>query len=124
MAADGVSILKRYQGMVDRQANNRARWEVMAPFLALSRAGIQTKYEPGSKLNPNVWDSTSQMAAELMAQFVWGHIANPSQKWGSMRMKNPAMREHDEINEWLEESRDRMLGQFAASMFYAEGAET
>lgn len=123
MAADGKAILKRYTTLKDNAQNFRTRWDIMAPYMALSRAGITTKLAPGQKLNPYVWDSTTQFAAELMAQFVWSHIANPAQKWAYMRMRNPAKRGNDAINEWLEESRDRMLAAFSASKFYAEGTE-
>lgn len=124
MAADGKTIVKRYHDLKDEAGTFRVRWELMAPYLALSRVGIVTKYAPGQKLNPYVFDSTSLMAAELLAQFIWGHIANPAQLWGSMRMRNPTLRDDDAINEWLEDSRDRMLAAFARSMFYAEGVET
>ena len=124
MAAKGEDVIKRYHSLKDLASNFRTRWDVMAPYLSLSRCGITTKLSPGQKLNPYVWDSTSNMALELMAQFIWGHIANPAQKWGFMQMRNPAKRESDAINEWLEECRDRMLAAFAASKFYAEGTET
>lgn len=124
MAADGKSLITRYETLKNEAGLFRTRWEFMAPYLAHSRVGIVIKYAPGSKLNPNVYDSTSEMAAELMAQFIAGQILNPAQVWGSMRMRDPSQRESDAINEWLEESTHRMLAQFADSMFYAEAPET
>src|SRR5262249_40978985 len=123
MAADGKAIVKRLDVLKDEAAQFRNRWDIMAPYFALSRYGITSKVSPGQKLNPYVWDSTSQMAAELMAQFVWSHIASPAQKWGFMRMRDESKRDNDPINEWLEESGDRMLAEFARSKFYSEGVE-
>jgi len=124
MPANGKALIDRYDKLVQAASTHRTRWEAMAPYLSLSRVGITTKFEPGQKLNPYVWDSTSLMASELMAQFVASNTISPAQQWFSLRMRNLNLRGNDAINEWLEESRDRMLAQFSRSMFYGEGVES
>lgn len=124
MPADGPAIVKRFKQLTDNAAQFRTRWEKMAPFIAPSRVGITSQRSPGQKQTTGVYDSTMMSAAELMAMFVAGHLINPANRWGGMRMQNPAFREDDEIQEWLEESTDRMMASLAASAFYGESQET
>lgn len=124
MPQHGPDIIKRYDRLVNEAQNHRQRAEEMAPYIAPSRVGITSSRSPGQKLNPNTFDSTGLMAAELMAMFVSGSIMNPGQQWGSHSMRDPRLRQDDAVQEWLEECRDRMLREFAASMFYAEASES
>lgn len=123
MAADGPARVKLYLSRKDRRANFDRRWEQMAPFLAPSRVGITSQRTPGVKQTQGVTDSTTLMAAELMAMFVAGHIINPSQQWGGMRLGS-GNRPSDAVQEWLEDCRDRMLAAFSDSMFYGEAPES
>ncbi len=123
MAADGPARVKLYLSRKDKRANFDRRWEQMAPFLAPSRVGIVSSRTPGSKQTRGVTDSTTLMAAELMAMFVAGHIINPSQQWGGMQL-GKGNRPSDAIQEWLEDCRDRMLAAFSNSMFYGEAPES
>lgn len=124
MPQHGPDICKRYTCLVNEAANHRQRAEEMAPFISPSRVGITSARSPGSKLNPNTYDSTGMMAADLMAMFVSGSIINPGQRWGKSSFRDPRLREDDEVKEWLEECDDRLLREFSASMFYAEVSES
>lgn len=124
MAADGTDIVKRYDRLVNEASTFRDRWERMAPYIAPSRLGMFTSPVPGQKQTGKLYDSTTLMAAELMAQFIAGHIISPSQRWLDYRMREPTLNADDEVREWLEECRDRFLDQVASSLFYAEGPES
>ena len=124
MAGDPKVLCTRYERLAAEAATHFKHCDELAPFIAPSRVGILSKRFPGDKQGREVYDSTSMMAAELMAQFVGGHTINPAQLWGTMRLQHPRQRAQDEINEWLDECRDRQLAQYAASMFYAEGVES
>jgi len=125
LPADGKAILKRYQTLRDGAGSHFALCDQMAPYLAPSRVGVQTQRAIGASQARNVTDSTMMSAAELMAQFIASNSINPSQQWGSMTAKPTDGGEIDDAaQEWWEESRDRMLGDFSASMFYAEAPET
>src|SRR5688572_23201914 len=124
MAADPKALIARYDRLKQDASQHFKHCDELAPFVAPSRTGILTKYQPGASQVRTVTDSSTMMAAELMAQFVAGYTVNPAQRWGSMEMQNPALRGSDAINEWLEECRDRMLAAFSNSMFYAEAVES
>lgn len=123
MPANGPDIIKRYDRLKGEAATHFSQCDAMAPYLAPSRVGVLTKQSPGEKQNRNVFDSTSMMAAELMANFVSSIVINPAQPWGSMSMRHPRVQGNDDVQEWLEECRGRMMKHLAASMFYAEGPE-
>jgi len=123
MPAHGPDIIKRYLRLKNDRHNYDERWERMAPFIAPSREGVTSWRSPGEKQQREVYDSTTMMAAELMAHFIAGHVINPSQQWMRLRMHSPEIDRLDPVREWLEECRDRILRRFAGSAFYAEGPE-
>ena len=124
MAADPKALCTRAERLMSEATTHFKHCDELAPLIAPSRMGILSKRTPGDKQSREVYDSTSMMAAELLAQFVGGYTFNPAQLWGTMRMRHPRPGAEDAINEWLEECRDRQLAQYGASMFYAEGVES
>ena len=121
MAADPTAIVKRYESLRGAASTHFKFCDEMAPFLAPSRSGILSPQPVGAKQTRNVYDSTSMMAGELLAQFIASYSVNPSQQWGGMRLRGPEA--NDEMQEWFEDGRDRMLADFSSSMFYAEAPE-
>ena len=125
MPADPIAVLARYRQLKAERATFDARWEEMAPFVAPSRVRITTRtLAGGQKQTRGVYDSTTMLAAETMAMFVAGNIINPGQQWMSYGMSHPEVGDRDDVQEWLEECRDRQLAVYARSMFYAEGPES
>src|SRR3990167_7560330 len=124
MAANGAEIIQRYNRLKQNRANFDARWEEMAPYIAPSRVGITSQPSPGEKQTRNVYDSSTMMAAEMMAMFIAGHIINPAQQWFEFKLRDPVVGKMDSVKEWLEECRDRSLMRLSTSMFYAEGPES
>ncbi len=121
---DGTEIVKRYDKLRSERMNFDRRWESMAPFLAPSRIGIIVQRSPGVKQTRQVYDSTTMMAAEMMAMFIAGHIINPSQRWAGFELADTEIGQQDETREWLEECRDIWLRWQGRSLFYAEGPES
>ena len=123
MPADAKMILARLDALKSAASTHFIHCDEMAKYVAPSRVGMVSQRTPGSRQTREVYDSTSTMAAELMAQFVASYTINPAQQWANMKKKHPRQRSQDAINEWLEECRDRMFQQLSNSMFYAEGVE-
>ena len=117
--ADGLALLKRYDTLKHEASTHWKHCEEMTEFVAPSRAGILSKRSPGQRQNRTVFDSTTTMAAEMMAHFITSYTVNPSQQWGAMRGRT----DDEAMAEWFEEARDLMLADFANSMFYAEVPE-
>ncbi len=124
MPLEGKTLIADYDRRKQAAMPHFSRCEMMAPYLAPSRVGMLGPRTPGTTQTSNVTDSTSTFAAEVAAQFVAGQVINPTQLWGSMRLRHPRKRANDAINEWLEECRDRQLAILGNSMFYAESVES
>lgn len=120
---NGADEVKRFDGLKSGASQHLMNWDRMAPYMCPSRAGILTAFTPGTRINQNVFDSTTLMSAELMANFISSHIINPSQKWITWTPDDPLLEDDDEANEWCQESRDRFLKALNDSAFYAEGTE-
>lgn len=123
MAVDGTVVSKRHEKLVAEYQPHGDRHEKMAPFIAPSRVGITSGIAQGDKQTHGVYDSTSMMAAELMAHFIAGNVFNPGQLWLSWAMRRDVDKKLDSVEEWLEENRDLTLKRAAASAFYSEGPE-
>lgn len=123
MPADPKMLCARLDRLKDQAAVHFKTCDEMAKYLAPSRTGILSQRTPGDRQTREVFDSTSTMAAELMAQFVASYTINPAQQWATMKKVHPDPRSEDVIQEWLEECRDRMFQALSNSMFYAEGVE-
>lgn len=123
MAANGREKIQAYDRLKAARGNFDERWDRMAPYLSPSRVGITGGYAPGDKQSRGVFDSTGMLAAELHAMFVAGHIINPSQQWFNYMPHGFRTKAPNQLNEWLEECRDRTLRRLSTSMFYAEGPE-
>src|SRR6266436_6646441 len=121
---NGAEEVARYDKLKSERYNFDWRWERMAPFLSQSRMGIITQYSPGVKLTSGVFDSTTLLAAEQMAMFVGSHLFSPAQIWLNWEMRDPAAQLDPQINEWLEECRDRTLKRVGASAYYSEAPES
>ena len=136
MAADGAALVARYRRLQGERALFDQHWEQLAPLLAPSRVGIRQAQPPGTRQTQALYDSTTLLAAELMAQFIAGHLINPGQRWFSLGMDQAFARSQGRryvaglayasmpVREWCEEMRDRQLARYAASAFYAEGPES
>ncbi len=119
----GPDIISRYEALVSRDQVARNKWELLAPHVAPSRVGITSKKTEGAKQNSGVYDGTLMGAADTLARFLAGEITNPASKWLGLKEKRKELNERDDVKEWLEESRDRLLDAKNASNFYSEGFE-
>ena len=124
MLTSGKETVDYYNKLEQLRGNHDNKWERMAPYLSPSRVGITGKRAEGDDQTRGVYDSTGMSAAELMAHFIAGNVINPGQQWAGYTMRDPKFRQFDQLNEWLEENRDRSLKRLASSMFYAEGPES
>ena len=120
MPLTGAQAVARYRRLRDARSNHEERWDTLAPFTAPSRFGIRTKTTIGASKTENVFDSTAMFAADILAKFIAGNINNPAAKWFNLKMRRSDLNDVDEVKEWLEETRDRMLSDLLGSNFYAE----
>lgn len=108
-------------GRQERQAHDE-RVDLLAPFVDPTRYGItQQNVSEGQALLTNVYDSTGIFAHDLAGNYVWTSIANPGAKWMGLKERRFSLNQDDEVREWMEETRDRMLADRRQGNFYQEG---
>ena len=117
---DGAQLLKRYKALQEDAQQFFNRWEELARFVAPSRTGIITDGQVGQNQGTDVYDSTMMGAADIAARFLAGELTNPATKWFGLRETRDDINGMDEVREWIEESRDRMLMEFDRSNFYSQ----
>lgn len=114
----GKELYNRLERLRQNYAPHGAHHQRMAPYIAPTRL----KTGNGANQVAALYDSTSPMAAELLSQFVAGHVITPSQQWLGWDMEDPR-ESNDEIREYFEECRTLSLKRIDRSAFYAEGTE-
>lgn len=120
---DGAEILKRYKALQEDAQRFFNRFEELARFVAPSRTGIIADRAQGESQKVDVFDSSMMSAADIAARFLAGELTNPATKWFNIRDTRNEINEIDEVREWIEETRDRMLTEFDRSNFYSQAFE-
>lgn len=120
MPLEGKNIVRRYEKLRANRVNFENRWDKLAPFIAPSRYGIVTQFAPGANIMEDVYDSTGQFAADIMAKFIAGEIMNPAEQWAANIHGNKELRKNDEVREWLEEVTEIQHEDLHRSNFYLE----
>lgn len=117
-----IRIVQAYDDGKRLRANCDSRVDLLAPYIDPTRYGVLSRAEAveGLSLMANVYDSTGIFAADLAANYVMTHIANPASKWFNLVERRSELNDQDEVREWMEECRDRMLKDRGQSNFYSE----
>lgn len=122
---DGKKIVQQYEKYIARDANFRAGWNTLAPYIQPTRTRILVDglKVPGIDQTMDLYDSTSVTVAETAASFVWGNVMNPATKWMTMVPRDSELAEVDEVREWADEVVKVMLASYTQSNFYYESFE-
>lgn len=119
MPIDGADIVRRYEQLKSARTQRDQVLQVAAPYVDPSRGEAQaTEVTEGQPWMTEVYDSQGIFAADLSAHYIQGQSATPGRKSFGLRERQEALNEIDEVREWLEESRDRMLLVMDRSAFY------
>lgn len=76
------------------------------------------KATKGSPINESIIDSTGLLAVRTCASGMWSGLTSPSRPWVSVRIAAPWIKPSEEMQEWLEDTRERLYSVLAASNFY------
>lgn len=121
--ADGAKVIRRYDDGKRQRQRFDQRVDMLAPYIEPTRGNVLTQAEPGAALMARTYDSEGIYAADMAAKFIGGELHGPGSIWFSLLEERDELNEVEEVKEWFEECRDRMLKDAAASNFYAEAYE-
>src|SRR5689334_9408161 len=101
---EGKKIIARFDKLKNNAANHFQRCDRMAPFIAPSRVGINSKRAHGIDQMLDVYDATTIFAADLLAKYIAGEVINPAQRWHNWKLRKPRNApERTEGDGWVEE---------------------
>lgn len=121
--ADGTRIKARYDDGKRMRSRFDSRVDLLAPYIEPTRSNVLTDQSPGAALMARTYDSEGIYAADLAVKEIGGYLHGPGSVWFSLQEEREELNREDDVREWLEESRDRMLKDLAASNFYADSFE-
>lgn len=110
-----VQLLERFEGGFSRQANFRSRWNDAATYIMPSKGGITVSREPGAQQTTEIYDSTANEAALVMAGGLISSLVPAGELWFRLTAKPNAS---PEAAQWLDDCTHRMAAALHASNFY------
>ena len=99
-------------------------WEDLAYYIIPRKRGIQNKYEPGEKMQFDVYDDTAIQSNLILAAGLSGYMTNASQRWFELRARDEALMEDNEVRTFFSKCDDIIYSELAGSNFYQQIHET
>ena len=120
----GQEIISRRDRLKNQRSPFEGRWDRIARLFDPPSYGATSQPAQGATITSECFDSTGIQALDVLAKFISSEIINPARKYVSIKPSDPAIEDDDEIKEWCEESRDRVMTILEKSNFYTEAALT
>ncbi|MCI0656674.1 MAG: portal protein, partial [Acidobacteria bacterium] len=96
-------LISRYNRMKADRGNWESVWQDIADNL-LGRRDFITERTPGEQRQQRIFDTTAQLAAELLSAALHALLTNPSSQWFALRPANEALLDDPEVMQWSYEA--------------------
>ena len=110
-------LIKRFESIKSSRSTLEGHWMELAKYGLPERLGTLIQSAPGSKYDPNIYDSTLMHAVQVSSAGFHAYTTNPESRWIALRCKDV---EGGDIREWLSEVEEILFNTFADSNFYDE----
>ena len=95
-------------------------WEDLAYYTIPRKRDIQSKSEPGDRMNFDVYDDTAIQSNLILAAGLSGYMTNAAQRWFEIRAQDKALMEEDGVKSWFNKCTEIMYAAMAGSNFYQQ----
>ena len=95
-------------------------YQELADYMLPEKSDIVRKRSRGEKRSENIFDSTSQLAVDLLSSALHGMLTSGATPWFHLDMKDENIGRDDDVREWLESSSMSMMRAFNRSNFETE----
>lgn len=109
LVRDLLARAERLKG--DRGAFD-GHWQEIRDVIYPAAAAFTSRETPGRKAHAQVFDSTAEQAAELLAAALHAGLTHPATSWFHLRALDDQANKDDAAARWLEEASRRMLDVF------------
>lgn len=99
-------------------------WEDLAYYVIPRKRGIQTRYEPGERMQFDVYDDTAIQSNLILAAGLSGYMTNAAQRWFQLRTRDERLMEEDGVRAFFDDCEETMFSVLGASNFYQQIHET
>ncbi len=127
MPADASQIVKRYERLVARRKNFDRLWDEVAEFVLPHRGRIsqedQAALSPGEKQTTRLFDATGAEANRLLAASMQGSLTSSAVPWFHLKTRREDINQIKRVQDWLEDTEQRMYLAYRQSNLYAETVE-
>lgn len=112
MAEQVDSLLDLYAELKSRKSPFESHFEDLARVLYPRRSGFTTPNTEGERLQDEIYDSTPQQAARMLANNVGSQTMPEGEQWVFVRAEDNALNRNDEALAWLSDSENRLRRAF------------
>ncbi len=118
------NILKGFDKAKADRVTWESTWEDLVYYGMPRKRGIQSFYEPGDRLQSDVYDSTASQSNMILAAGLSGYMTNASQRWFELRARNEQLMRDKEVRGFFDDTSEVLYAAFANSNFYQQIHET
>lgn len=117
---EAAKHVERFDKLKSERGQWESHWEEVAYYTIPRKEDILSRNEPGNKRGIELYDTTQQQAAELLAAALHGMMTNPSNQWFQLTTGDEVLDRMDDVRSWCQDSARRMLTVMNASNFQPE----
>ena len=113
-------LVARFDYIKGRRDNWDTHYQDLADYMLPRKADIVRKRSRGEKRMELIYDGTALQAVDLLSASLHGMLTSGATPWFHLDMKDANVGRDDEVQEWLEDSSQRMIRAFNQSNFETE----
>lgn len=114
------SVVARFEYIKGRRDNWNTHYQELADYMLPRKADIVRKRSRGEKRMEQIYDGTALQSVDLLSASLHGMLTSGATPWFHLDMKDSAVGRDDDVQEWLEDSSQRMIRAFNQSNFETE----
>lgn len=114
------SLVSRFDYIKGRRDNWDTHYQELADYMLPRKADIVRKRSRGEKRMELIYDGTALQAVDLLSASLHGMLTSGATPWFHLDMKDVEIGRDDDVQEWLEDSSQRMIRAFNQSNFETE----
>jgi len=117
---DTKAIIKRFSALEGQRENWNTHFQELADYMLPRKADIVRKRSKGEKRMEQIFDGTALQSVDLLSASLHGMLTSGATPWFHLAMKDMDIGRDSEVQEWLEDTSNRMIRAFNQSNFETE----
>ena len=114
------AVIKRFEALEGQRENWQNHFQELADYMLPRKADIVRKRTKGEKRMEQIFDGTALQAVDLLSASLHGMLTSGASAWFHLAMKDQTVGRDAEVQDWLEDTSNRMLRAFNTSNFETE----